>query len=275
METEPLLAATPPMDWNSWNQVRCFDLNEDVVKKAADVLVRLGLDKLGCQYVVVDDCWQASTRDENGALQAHPDRFPSGLTALAHYVHAMGLKFGLFLAPGTWHLAPGSQTCAMHWDKYPATVIGSYGHERQDVEMLADIGVDYLKYDWCRADETDGLTHMDTFPLMRDELARLDRPIVFSISEYCHAERWTWAAGIANLWRTTEDIWPSCESIAEIINYQADLHPYSRPGAWNDPDMFQVGNGPMTADETEAHVGMWSMLAAPLMIGTILDHIAA
>lgn len=268
METEPLLAATPPMGWNSWNQVRCFDLNEDVVKKAADALVRLGLNELGYQYVVVDDCWQAPTRDENGALQAHPDRFPSGLKALADYVHAKGLKFGLYLAPG-------SQTCAMHWDKYPATGIGSYGHERQDAEMLAEIGVDYLKYDWCRADETDGLTHVDTFSLMRDELARLDRPIVFSISEYGHTEPWTWAAGIANLWRTTEDIWPSWESIAEIINNQADLHSYSRPGAWNDPDMLQVGNGPMTADETKAHVGMWAMLAAPLMIGTNLDDIAA
>ncbi len=264
---EPMLAATPPMGWNSWNQVRCDGLNEDVVKAAADALVSNGLDDLGYQYVVVDDCWQAPERDADGALATDPERFPSGLAALADYVHDKGLKFGLYLAPG-------SETCAMHWDDYPATGIGSFGHERKDAEMLEQVGVDYLKYDWCRADETDGLDYEPAFTLMRDELARLDRPIVYSISDYGKSEPWTWAPEVANLWRTTSDIAPIWPIVALIVDHQADLYPYSGPGHWNDPDMLQVGNGAMTPDETRAHVGMWAMLAAPLMIGTDLDALA-
>lgn len=264
---ETQLAATPPMGWNSWNQVRCHDLTEDVVKRAADALVRLGLDKLGYRYVVVDDCWQAPQRDANGSLVANPVTFPSGLKALVDYVHERGLKFGLYLVPG-------SKTCAMIWDGYQAEGIGSHGHERQDAEMLQGLGVDYLKYDWCSADETDGLERKAAFTLMHDELQRLSRPIVYSISEYGETEPWAWAPPIANMWRTTGDIAPVWLSIVNIINNQADLAPYAGPGHWNDPDMLQVGNGGLTADEARAHVGMWAMLAAPLMLGTDLDAMA-
>jgi len=255
------------MGWNSWNQVRCYDLNEDVVKRAADALVRDGLHKLGYSYVVVDDCWQAPQRGPDGALQANSERFPSGMKALADYVHDRGLKFGLYLSPG-------SETCAMQWDAYPGSGLGSFGHERQDAEMLAAIGVDYLKYDWCAADTTDGLTPEAAFTRMREELDRLDRPIVYSISEYGKHQPWTWAPGIAQMWRTTSDILPIWGSIAHIIDTQADLYPYSGPGGWNDPDMLQVGNGNLTDTEVRAHIGMWAMLAAPLMIGTDLDRVS-
>jgi len=261
------LAATPPMGWNSWNQVRCYDLNEDVVKHATDALVRHGLDKLGYAYVVVDDCWQAPARGPDGSLQPNTERFPTGMKALADYVHSKGLKFGLYLSPG-------SETCAMQWDAYPGSDLGSFGHERQDAEMLAQIGVDYLKYDWCAADATNGLTPEPTFTRMRNELDRLDRPIVYSISEYGKYQPWTWAPRIAHMWRTTSDILPAWGSIAHIIDTQADLQPYSRPGGWNDPDMLQVGNGILTGDEVRAHFGMWAMLAAPLMIGTNLEQIS-
>ncbi len=261
-----MLAATPPMGWNSWNQVRCHDLNEDVVKRAADAIVEHGLDEIGYEYVVVDDCWQDYKRDADGNLVSNPETFPSGMKALADYVHDKGLKFGLYLVPG-------SKTCAMTWDAYPAEGIGSFGHERQDAEMLQDIGVDYLKYDWCEADVNDGLERVAAFTQMRDELARLDRPIVYSISEYGREEPWTWAPGIAHLWRTTGDIAPDWWSIVGIIESQVDLADYSGPGQWNDPDMLQVGNGGMTPDEVRAHVGMWAMLAAPLFAGTDMDKL--
>lgn len=262
-----VLAATPPMGWNSWNQVRCKDLNEGVVRRAADAIVEHGLDEVGYTYVVVDDCWQAYQRDAQGALVSNPETFPSGMKALADYVHDKGLRFGLYLVPG-------SKTCAMTWDGYPAEGIGSLGHERQDAEMLEEIGVDYLKYDWCEADVNDGLERVEAFTLMRDELRRLDRPIVYSISEYGREQPWTWAPGIANLWRTTGDIAPEWLSIVDIIESQVDLAEYAGPGGWNDPDMLQVGNGELTADEVRSHVGMWAMLAAPLMIGTDLDNLA-
>lgn len=267
VEEAEMLAPTPPMGWNSWNQVRCHDLTEDVVRRAADSIVEHGLDEVGYEYVVVDDCWQAPTRDADGALVANPETFPSGMKALSDYIHDKGLKFGLYLVPG-------SKTCAMTWDAYQADGIGSLGHERQDAEMLEELEVDYLKYDWCDADVNDGLERVPAFTHMRDELRRLDRPIVYSISEYGEAEPWTWAPGIANLWRTTGDITPHWLSVIGIIDSQADLAEYAGPGGWNDPDMLQVGNGEMTPEEVRSHVGMWAMLAAPLMIGTDLEKLS-
>jgi alpha-galactosidase len=256
------LARTPPMGWNSWNQVACFDLTEKVVRDAAYALATNGMREEGYRYVVVDDCWQAPARAADGSLQADPVRFPSGIAQLAGYVHALGLQFGIYAVPG-------SHTCAMFNNGYPATGIGSLGHERQDAETFARWGVDYLKYDWCNADLYDGLDRSQAFGKMRDELARLDRPIVYAISEYGVSSPWTWARPVANLWRTTFDLVPTWDSVLATIDRQAAVAAYSgSPGGWNDPDMLQVGNGTLTADEARAHFSVWAILNAPLFAGT-------
>ena len=251
------------MGWNSWNQVRCHNLTEDIVKAAADAIASNGMREAGYQYVVVDDCYQGGRDPETGSLIAHSQRFPGGMPALGEYIHAKGLKFGIYGVPG-------SETCANFWDEYPIHGLGSLGMEELDAQTWAEWGVDYLKYDWCRADITDELEKIPAFLRMRDALVTTGRDIVYAVSEYGDDEPWTWGAEIANLWRTTQDILPEWDSVAGIINAQADLWPYSRPGAWNDPDMLQVGNGEFTDDveANRAHVGMWAMLAAPLFLGT-------
>ncbi|WP_222706596.1 glycoside hydrolase family 27 protein [Lacisediminihabitans profunda] len=254
------LAPTPPMGWNSWNQVGCSGLDEKVVKAAADGLVVSGLARSGYRYVVVDDCWQGP-RDTAGTLTADASRFPSGIPALAAYVHARGLKFGLYAVPG-------SQTCANYYAQYPVRGIGSLGHETQDAATFARWGVDFLKYDWCRADLTDGLRERPAFAKMGDALRATGRKIVYSISEYGVQKPWLWAPGLANLWRTSHDIHPTWKSIADRIDAQAPLAHYSRPGAWNDPDMLEIGNAGLTEAETKTHFGMWCMLSAPLILGT-------
>jgi alpha-galactosidase len=256
------LARTPPMGWNSWNQVRCHDLTEQVVRDAADALASTGMRDAGYHYVVVDDCWQAPARGADGALLADPARFPGGMAALAAYVHSRGLRFGIYAVPG-------SATCAMANDGYPAKGIGSLGHEKQDAQTFAAWGVDYLKYDWCNADTNDGLEREPAFAKMRDELANVGRPIVYAISEYGVSKPWTWARPVANLWRTTFDLVPEWTSVASVINEQAAVADYTgSPGGWNDPDMLQVGNGTLTDDENRAHFSMWALLNAPLFAGT-------
>ncbi|GAA1983856.1 glycoside hydrolase family 27 protein [Amycolatopsis minnesotensis] len=262
------LARTPPMGWNSWNQTRCYDLTGQAVRDAADALVRTGMRDAGYRYVVVDDCWQDRTRGANGELRADPRRFPGGIAALADYVHRRGLLFGIYSVPG-------SATCAMAGDGYPAHGIGSLGHERQDAETFAAWGVDYLKYDWCNADTNDGLQRQPAFEKMRDELARTNRKIVYSISEYGVSSPWTWAKPVANLWRTTYDLAPDWASISSVIEQQAAVATHSgTPGGWNDPDMLQLGNGALTADEARAHVSLWAMLNAPLFAGTDLGALS-
>ncbi|MDR3360186.1 MAG: NPCBM/NEW2 domain-containing protein [Bifidobacteriaceae bacterium] len=262
------LALTPPMGWNSWNQVHCYDLTEDVVKEAADAIVATGLQKAGYEYVVVDDCWQGG-RDQDGVLYSDADRFPSGVPALAQYVHDKGLKFGIYGAPGT-------ETCAQRYDDYPIMGLGSFGHEELDAQTFADWGVDYLKYDWCAAQANAGLTSRPAaFAQMRDELAATGRQIVYAISEYGDTDPWTWAAPIANLWRTTTDIKAEWSSVAGIIAKQVGLSKYAQPGAWNDPDMLQFANGSLTLEQNKSHLAMWSMLAAPLFLGTDLSQLSA
>jgi alpha-galactosidase len=178
------------------------------------------------------------------------------------------LLFGIYAVPG-------SVTCAMGIDGYPAQGIGSFGHERQDAQTFAAWGVDYLKYDWCYA-ARDGLDRPAAFATMRDELAKVNRPIVYAISEYGVSKPWTWARTVANLWRTTYDLSPDWTSVSSVINEQAAVADYTgSPGGWNDPDMLQVGNGTLTDEENRAHFSMWALLNAPLFAGTDLAKVSA
>ena len=154
------LARTPPMGWNSWNKFACSGLNETVVKQTADAMVSSGMKSAGYQYVNLDDCWQTG-RDASGNIVADAERFPSGIKALADYIHGKGLKFGIYTDVGT-------MTCA----KRPGI-----GHEYQDAKQYANWGVDYLKEDWCNT--LPGQNSESSYMLMRDALAASGRPIVF------------------------------------------------------------------------------------------------
>lgn len=254
------LAQRPPMGWNSWNSFRKGEVNAEALVGIARALIDNGMAAAGYEYLVIDDHWQARTRDAAGRLVADPERFPGGISAVADEVHSLGLKLGIYSVPG-------STTCGMFYDNYPADDAGSLHHERIDAATFADWGVDYLKYDWCRAHINDGLRARDAFTLMSKELARLDRDIVYSISEYGIWQPWTWAAGVANMWRTTDDLHANWNSLKTLIHQNLAISNLSRPGAWNDPDMLQVGNGSITVSESRVHLSVWAMFNAPLMAG--------
>jgi alpha-galactosidase len=254
------LAQTPPMGWNSWNKFAC-NVSEDLIKSVADAIATNGMRGAGYQYVVIDDCWQVS-RDENGNIVADPRRFPSGIKALADYVHGKGLKFGLYSDAGT-------KTCAGR--------PGSQGHEYQDALQYARWGADYLKYDWCN---TGTRNAEEAYASMSSALLATGRPIVLSICEWGKNKPWLWGKSIGNLWRTTGDIsdhWSiqkkwvdgSCCQLGmvEIVDLEVDLWAFSGLGHWNDPDMLEVGNGGMTTEEYRSHFSFWAMLAAPLIAG--------
>ena len=267
-----LLAKTPPRGWNSWN--RFLDSNnraqvelvtEVEILNQARALVDSGMAEAGYHYVVLDDCFQAPQRDARGRIQSHPERFPSGIKALADEIHSMGLKFGLYSVPG-------SLTCAQQYDNYQGNDLGSLNREELDAQTFSDWGVDFLKYDWCRAHLNDGLVAPDAFRKMATELEKLDREIVYSISEYGLFESHLWAPEFTNMWRTTDDLIPTWQSVLRTLDRQIGLEKYSRPGAWNDPDMLQVGNGELTDGENRAHFYLWCVLNAPLMAGNDLTQ---
>lgn len=115
------LASTPPMGWNSWNHFAC-NVNETVIFETADALVSTGLAAKGYKYINLDDCWAALQRDSQGNLLARATTFPSGIKALADYVHSKGLKLGIYSDAGYY-------TCASQ--------PGSLGHETQDAQTFA------------------------------------------------------------------------------------------------------------------------------------------
>ncbi len=255
---DPTLAATPPMGWNSWNHFAC-KVSDQVVRAAADAIASNGMKSAGYVYINIDDCWQGR-RDANGVIQPN-DRFPD-MKGLGDYIHAKGLKFGIYSSPGP-------KTCARYE--------GSYKHEEQDAKQYATWGVDYLKYDWCSAERV--YKHQEiqaVYKKMHDALVSTGRPIIFSLCQYGFRSVWEWGASVGgNLWRTTGDIYDNYDRMYSIAHAEDGIEQYAGPGHWNDPDMLEIGNGKMNHDEYVTHMSMWCMLAAPLLAGNDLAHMSA
>jgi alpha-galactosidase len=248
------LVRTPPMGWNSWNKF-AGKIDDATVRQIADAMVSSGMRDAGYLYVNIDDTWEGPQRDAQGNVTTNR-KFPD-MKALADYVHSKGLKIGIYSSPGP-------KTCAGYE--------GSYGHEEQDAHTYANWGIDYLKYDWCSAARIYKDDEMQAvYQKMGDALLHVGRPIVYSLCQYGRADVWTWGAKVGgNLWRTTGDISDHWRSMDKIGFRQFDIARYMRPGHWNDPDMLEIGNGGMTADEYRTHMSLWSLLAAPLLAGNDL-----
>ena len=248
------LARTPPMGWDSWNKF-ALNINETIIKKVADSIVAKGLKDVGYTYVIIDDGWSAG-RDKNGILLADKSKFPSGMKALADYVHSKGLKLGMYTDVG-------NKTCGGYE--------GSLNYEKLDATTFAGWGVDYLKEDWCN---TTGLDAQTQYKIMSDALVATGRPILFSLCEWGLSSPWQWAKNVGNIWRATADIADCWDCTAGnllgwtvILEQSVNLSPYAGPGHWNDPDMLEVGNSGLTLTESRSHFSMWCMLAAPLIAG--------
>ena len=262
------LASTPQMGWNSWNKF-ATNISEELIKATADKMVELGLVDAGYVYLNLDDGWHGE-RDAQGFIHEDLKKFPSGIKALADYMHERGLKLGIYSDAGT-------NTCACY--------AGSLGHEYQDAYTYAMWGIDYLKYDWCF---THNINPKGAYATMRNALRWAGRPILFSMCEWGSNKPWEWAADVGHSWRTTGDIgvcflplpqkydeqgnpvWKN-SSVLEIIDLNEPLRKYAGPDHWNDPDMLEVGNG-MTVSEDRAHFTMWCMMAAPLILGNDLTN---
>ncbi|QHN03625.1 glycoside hydrolase family 27 protein [Granulicella sp. WH15] len=254
------LAATPPMGWNSWNHFGKAISASDV-QRVSDALVSSGMRNAGYVYVNIDDGWQGQ-RDAAGQLHGN-DRFPD-IKGLAQYVHARGLKLGIYSTPGV-------KSCA--------GFEGSAGHEDQDARTFAEWGVDFLKYDVCSfreelAEKAQGdpvvAQEMMRAAYLKMHLAleKAGRPILLSISQHGMSSVWAWAPSIGiHMWRTGDDVRDRYESITEIGFAQAGLARFSGPGHWNDPDMLEIGNKGLDLDEARTQMSLWSLLAAPLLAG--------
>src|SRR5262245_28467912 len=256
------LALTPPLGWNSWN-VWGRSVDDAKVRAAADAMESSGLAAHGYQFVSIDDGWEGR-RDANNVLQPN-EKFPD-MTALTNYIHAKGLKAGIYSSPG-------KTTCQ--------GLPGSLGFEEIDARTWAEWGFDLLKHDWCSYGSTmpdQPLVDLQKpYIVMRDALNKVGRDIVYTLCQYGMGNVWEWGEKVGgNFWRTTGDLTDVWSNMAAVGFRQAGREKWSKPGHWTDPDMLVIGKvgwGPnihdtrLTPNEQITHITLWTIQAAPLLIG--------
>ncbi len=248
------------MGWNSWNHFGCgtgAPITEQLFKDMADAMDSSGMKAAGYTYVNVDDCWHGA-RDAGGFIHASADFTSGSMKPLADYVHAKGLKFGIYTCAG-------AQTCA--------SKPGSLGYEGKDIQQYAAWGVDFVKVDWCSITPAQNANPLAAYKVFSDSIRKyaVSRPMVLSICNWGRLSPWTWGRSAGGQsWRTTADIQATWTSVTGIIDQQVNLWSYARPGGWNDPDMLEVGRGSLTEEENKSHFGMWCLMAAPLIAGNDL-----
>jgi alpha-galactosidase len=253
------VALTPPMGWNDWYSDYC-GVSAQLVEQTAQEMVADGMKAAGYDYVNIDDCWMAGSRDASGNLVADPTRFPDGITPVADYVHSLGLKLGIYEDAGT-------STCAH--------LPGSFGHEAQDAATFASWGVDYVKYDRCYIPygdfpgESEQQVQETLYTRMSNALTATGRPVVFSM---CNpgADPWQWGESVSNLWRTTPDMQDNFGSMLATFEGTVGHFANAGPGAWNDPDLLRIGDGGSSLLEYTTEFSLWAELAAPLIASTNL-----
>jgi alpha-galactosidase len=267
----PVLAATPYAGWNTY-----FGLGGDYtaaqVLDVADHLQSSGLAKAGYDIVWLDGGWQSPTpRGADGLLQGDPARFPDGMAALAAAIHAKGLKAGIYTDAGPY--IPGS--CGL----------GSYGHYQTDADTFAKWGFDAVKVDFL-CGITANLDPKTVYTQFADALQHNSsgRPIIFNLcnpvtspdwGNYPDSQQstntWTYAPAIAQSWRTYTDVgFVNSIKYSDVLrNFDANArHPEAAgPGHWNDPDYLGPQLG-MTDEEFRSQMALWSMSAAPLVVGS-------
>ena len=253
------ISPTPPMGWDSWYVYKC-KISDKLIEHNAAAMVRTGMAPAGYRYVDIDDCWEKKTRTRGGGLVANPRKFPAGIAPVASYVHRKGLRLGIYLDAGT-------KTCT----GYP----GSMGHVGADVATIAAWKVDSLKLDYCQARPAPA---QPIYTSYQEAIAGTGRRIMLNICDWGYEQPWLWGPGVGSTWRTSGDYYaygaPSdwWGAILTVLDLNEGLAPYSRPGAFNDPNGLLIGSGALTVGEQRAQMSLWSVMAAPLIASGDLGH---
>lgn len=254
---------TPIMGWSSWNHFR-VNIDEKMICEQADALVSSGMYNAGYRYINVDDGYFGG-RDSSGVLFSDATKFPSGMRALADYIHSKGLKAGIYSDAG-------ANTCGSIWDNDKKGIgAGLFGHVKADCDLFfRQWGYDFLKVDWCGG-EKQKLDEQTHYLSILKEVKSIRPDIVYNICRWQFPGEW--AIKAADSWRISADISAEWKSICHIIDLNAGLYKYASAGHFNDMDMLQVGRG-MSYDEDKAHFSMWCMMVSPLLAGNDLRNMS-
>jgi hypothetical protein len=262
----------PPMGWASWNTFAA-KIDYTVIKGQADAMASSGLKAAGYEYVNIDEGWWQGTRDASGNITVDSADWPGGMSAIADYIHGLGLKAGIYTDAG-------KQGCGFYYPtgRPAAPNSGAEGHYDQDFLQFSKWGFDYVKVDWCGG-QAEGLNAKNAYQAISDAIkkatAETGRPMVLSICEWGSNQPWDWAPSMSTLWRTSQDI--NIYSFNSIFsNFDSAQHPTAQsPGHYNDPDMLIVGMSGFTLAQNRTHFAMWAISGAPLLAGNNLATMTA
>ena len=281
------LSLTPPMGWSSWN-VWCAEPTQARALAAADAMVKFDLINHGFTYVNIDDGWQGDRGGKFNGIQPN-EKFPN-IHQLIEQVHSMGLKFGVYSGPwicsycgytgGSSDNTTGAWNTALRNLPESGHTMGKYNLADADAKEWASWGVDYLKYDWYPNKEPE-------IAAMSNALRDSGRDIIYSISNSASLSMAPTLVKYSQLWRASGDIRDTWPSISLNGFGHGDWAKVTQPGAWPDPDMLVIGqvgfgqegwgqitrSSKLTPDEQYTHVTLWSLLAAPLILGCDLQKL--
>ncbi len=246
----------PTMGWSSWNTF-AVNISEDIIKGQADAMVSQGLKDVGYLYINIDDGFQYG-RLPSGKVRIHPTRFPRGLKPVSDYIHAKGLKAGIYSDAGDC-------TCGSIYNGDTRnTDVGFYGHEQTDADYyFKELEFDFIKVDYCGGNHA-GLNEQEQYTAIHDAIVATGRNVRYNLCRWAYPG--TWCHDISTSWRTTGDIYDGWASVKGIIDENLYLSAYCYDGCYNDMDMLEVGRS-MTEEEDKTHFGMWCIMSSPLLIG--------
>ncbi|MDP2335807.1 MAG: alpha-galactosidase [Bacteroidota bacterium] len=276
------LSLTPPMGWNSW-YVHYVRIDDSLMRAAAEAMITSGMADVGYQYVNIDECWSVAgkahplmtdssrigtVRSSDGNILPNV-HFPD-MKAMTDYIHAKGLKAGIYSSPGL------ISCCGL---------TGSWQHEEQDAAQFAAWGFDFLKYDWCYYSKILGKEPsledlQKPYILMGNALKQQPRDIIFNLCQYGRGNVWEWGAKVGgHCWRTAGDLGFELDRFFTVAMNNAKVGTFSKPGAWNDPDYLLIGwigsqkgetftapqPSPLTVQQQYSYMSLWCLMAAPLI----------
>lgn len=233
-----------------------------MIGEQADAMIASGMYDAGYRFINIDDGYFGG-RDGTGKLFPDAKKFPSGMKALSDYIHARGLKAGIYTDAGR-------NTCGSMYDKDSLGIgVGIYGHIEQDCQtFFREWGYDFLKVDWCGG-QKQKLDEETEYTNIINAVKGMDTNLVFNVCRWQFPGEWV--VKKADSWRISGDIRETFASVLKIIDLNAGLYRYASPGHYNDMDMLQVGRG-MTHEEDKTHFSMWCLLNSPLLAGNDLRH---
>eukprot|EP00118_Oscarella_pearsei_P000245 m.4509 g.4509 ORF g.4509 m.4509 type:complete len:433 (+) comp10882_c0_seq1:159-1457(+) len=272
------LALTPPLGWDTWcTQGPCGRdwCSDEELRSATDELVANGMHEAGYEYVIISDCW-VDSRGSNGTLVPDTSRFPDGIKPVCDYIHQKGMKCGIYTDLGT-------NTCSKGGRNH--SIPGSYGHYSQDAKTFASWGIDFVKADFCNTVKSDH-DPQKLYTEFSQALNATGRPILFNACEWGLDKPWEWMVPIANTWRTGHDHRDEWSNTASVIEINANLAPYAKPGAWNDADFLMAGGEGcsdfavghrcpgQTDDEYRTTFSLWSIIASQMIVATEIRNMS-